>query len=156
MSSKIRTIVTFRSSAFNTNDPKDYFINPCCFGDDVANWLIGELRKLGVKTDDQPGQEDFGWYLNLSVAEVSHTFVMLFRPDDGNGQGAWIGWLERNRNFIGSVFGARSRGIDPVAAETLHRVLVSSSLVRDVRWHFPREFNRGLEEPGAASPSLPT
>ena len=40
----MRTLVTFRSSAFNTTQPKDYFINPGCFGDDVAKWLMGELR----------------------------------------------------------------------------------------------------------------
>lgn len=39
----------------------------CCFGDDVAKWLIGELRKLGMKAGEKPHQEDFGWY-------VAHTF----------------------------------------------------------------------------------
>jgi hypothetical protein len=45
MDSEIKTAVTFESTAFNMAEPRDYFINPCCFGDDVAIWLIGELRK---------------------------------------------------------------------------------------------------------------
>jgi hypothetical protein len=34
MNTQIRTVVTFNSSAFNTTQPKSYFINDCCFGDD--------------------------------------------------------------------------------------------------------------------------
>jgi hypothetical protein len=62
MNPKTRTVVTFESMAFNMAEPKDYFINPRCFRDDVAKWLINELRKQAVKTDEQPGQEDFGSY----------------------------------------------------------------------------------------------
>jgi len=36
MRNEIRTIVSFNSAAFNMTEPKRYFINPCCFGDDVA------------------------------------------------------------------------------------------------------------------------
>src|SRR5580700_9256202 len=47
MDSRVRTVVTFESTAFNLAEPKNCFINPCCFGDDLAKWLIGELRKHG-------------------------------------------------------------------------------------------------------------
>ena len=80
MDSEIKTVVTFESTAFNMAEPKDYFTNPCCFGDDVAVWLIGELRKQGLTTDEKPGQEDFGWYLNFKVTETSHTLVIGHRP----------------------------------------------------------------------------
>ena len=43
MEQEARAVVTFGSAAFNMAEPKDYFINPCCFGDDVANWLIGKV-----------------------------------------------------------------------------------------------------------------
>jgi hypothetical protein len=42
MDPKIKTVVAFESTAFNMAEPKDYFINPCCFGDDVATWLAAE------------------------------------------------------------------------------------------------------------------
>lgn len=67
MKSEIRTVVTFESTAFNMTEPRNYFINPCCFGDDVAEWLIRELSKQGMGTDEKPGQEDFGWYLNFEA-----------------------------------------------------------------------------------------
>ncbi len=122
----------------------------------MANWLLGELRKLGVKTDEQPGQEDFGWYLDFYVADIGHTCVILYRPGVDNDKGTWIGWLERKRGFIGSVLGTRSRGIDSLAAEMLHTVVARSSQIRDVRWHFQRDFDRGLEERGALEPCTPS
>jgi len=36
----VRRNVIFQSTAFNTSQPKDYFINDCCYGDDVARWLM--------------------------------------------------------------------------------------------------------------------
>jgi hypothetical protein len=155
MDSEIRTLVTFESTAFNMAEPKDYFINPCCFGDDVAKWLIGELRKQGWETDEEPGQEDFGWYLNFAVAGTGHTFVIGHRPTGENEAGTWIGWLERSRGFIGSLLGGRKRGIQPSAAEAIHRIVSSSPLIRDVRWHFQSDFDKGHEERGASSPQTP-
>src|SRR5277367_3377963 len=117
MDSKTRTVVTFESTAFNMTEPKEYFINPCCFGDDVAEWLIGELRKQGLKTDEKPDQEDFGWYLDFEeVTGIGHTFLIGHRPTGETEAGTWIGWLERSRGFIGSILGGRNRRIQPLAA----------------------------------------
>jgi hypothetical protein len=136
-------------------EPKDYFINPSCLGDDVANWLLGELRKQGLKAAEKPGQEDFGWYLNFEVRSIGHTFVIGHRPTGKTEAGTWIGWLERSRGFIGSLFGGRKRGIEPSAIEAIQRILSSSALIREVRWHRQRDFDRGHEE-GGGSPPLAT
>jgi hypothetical protein len=154
MGSEIRSIVTFESTAFNLAEPRDYFINPCCFGDDVAKWLIGELRKQGVSTDEKPGQEDFGWYLNFEETGTGHTFVIGHRPSAKTEEGTWIGWLERSRGFISSLLGGRKWGIQPSAAATIHKILVDSPLISDVRWHFQRDFDKGFEERGASSPQI--
>ncbi|HEX4542434.1 MAG TPA: hypothetical protein VH114_04635 [Candidatus Acidoferrum sp.] len=151
MDSELRTVVTFESSAFNMLEPKDYFINPCCFGGDVAKWLINELRKLGVETDEEPGQEDFGWYLDFEVTGTIHTFVIGHRPTGESEAGTWIGWIERSRGFIGSILGRRKRGIQRSATEAIHRILSSSPLIRDVRWHFQRNFDNAPEEREASS-----
>lgn len=155
MESEIRTVVTFESTAFNMTRARDHFINPCCFGDDVAEWLIQELRKQGMVTDEKPGQEDFGWYLNFETAGVAHTFVVGHRPNGETGAGTWIGWLERKRSLIGSILGGRRRGIQASAAQAIHQILTGSLVVRDVRWHFQRDFDSGIE-PGASSPQTLT
>jgi len=152
MQSPLRTVVTFESAAFNMTEPKDYFINPCCFGDDVAEWLINELRKLGMKADEKPGQEDFGWYLDFEVAGIGHTFVVGCRPATETEAGTWIGWLERKHGFVGSLLGGRKRGIQPSAAEAIHRILIGSPQIRDVRWHYSQDFDKGDEDRGAPSP----
>jgi hypothetical protein len=155
MDSDIRTVVTFESTIFNTTEPKEYFINPGCFGDDVANWLISELRKQGLRTDEKPDQEDFGWYLNFTITRLGHTFAIGYRPTGESEQGTWIGWVERNRGFIRSLFGGRKRGIHASAVEAIHNILSSSSQIQDVRWHFQHDFDKGLEERGALSPQSP-
>jgi hypothetical protein len=141
MHSQVRTVVTFESTAFNMAEPKDYFINPCCFGDDLAKWLIDELRKQGFETDDEPGQEDFGWYLNFETAEIAHTFVIGHRPTSESEAGTWFGVIERNRVLF------RRRGVQPSAVDAIHRILSTSPLIQDVRWHFKLDFDKGAPSP---------
>jgi len=150
----MRTVVTFQSTSFNTTEPKPYFINPCCFGDDLARWLIGQLRGRGVDTDEKPGQEDFGWYLDFQIAGVRSTFVVGFGfpPLDASADGTWIGWIERSRGFLGSVLGRRNRYIDPSAVELMHTILSTSPNFRDVRWHSRRDFDKGNWAVGSPTP----
>jgi len=154
MESEIRTVVTFESTVFNMTNPRDYFINPSCFGDDVAEWIIRELRKQGIRTDEKPGQEDFGWYLNFDAAGIGHTFVIGHRPKGEMEEGTWIGWLERKRGLMASILGGRRRGIQASAAQAIHQILTGSPVVRDVRWHFQRDFDSAIEC-GAVSPLTP-
>jgi hypothetical protein len=155
MESELKTVVTFESAAFNMAEPKDYFINPCCFGDDVAKWLIVELRKLGVEADEKPGREDFGWYLNFRLKGTEHTFIIGHRPTGDSEAGTWIGWLERSSGLIGSLLGGRKRGIQSAAVDIIDGILLSSPLIRDVRWHSQRDFDKGIEDRGAPSTRSP-
>jgi len=123
-------------------EPRAYFINASCFGDDVARWLIGELKKQGMKTEENPGQEDFGWYLNFEVTGSAYTFVIGHRPANKSDAGVWVGWLERKRGFIASIIGGRQRGIEPAASEVIDKILSNSPLIRDVHWQFRRDFDK--------------
>ena len=152
MSMQIKTLVTFESSAFNASEAKDYFVNPECFGDDLARWLIAQLRARGVETDLEPGQEDFGWYFNLVVPEGAHCFVIGYRPGDGKEEGNWIGWLERKRGLAGSLLGLRNRGSSRAAVEAIHGVLANAIEIRNVRWHVKKDFDQGREELGSERP----
>lgn len=152
MDSQIRTVATFHSSAFNTSEPKSYFINDCCFGDDLAKWLIGELRSHGLSVSEEPGQEDFGWYLNFQTDSAGSTFVISFRPDDEQKGKTWVGIIERNCGFLASLLGGRSRRIDPAAIVAIHKILSGSPKIDELRWHFRRDFDQAREELGAASP----
>ena len=155
MDTTVKTVVTFKSSVFNMSEPKEYFINPCCFGDDVARWLAEQLRSKGYQAAEVPGQEDFGWYFRFTKSGIEHCLVIGHRPGDNNEEGLWIGWLERSRGFLASLVGARKRGIQPAAARAIHEILSGSPQIRDVRWHFGRDFDSGREDTGTPEPSSP-
>jgi hypothetical protein len=123
----------FRSGAFNTTEPRDYFINPCCFGDDAARWLIAELRKRGVATDEEPGQEDFGWYFGFEAAGVRYLAILGFRPDEEDGgEGEWLCTFERDAGILASMFGKR-RDVGPEAAEAMRQAFNDSTVITSVR-----------------------
>ena len=147
-----RTVFTFTSAAFNTTEPKDYCINPGCFGEDLANWLIQELRARGIQTDDEPGQEDFGWYFNFTLDGAEYSFVLGYRPGDEDTAGSWIGWLERNCGLLVSLLGGRNRGSPRPAAELIHSVFTSSEQVRAERWHYRADFDAGREDRSRTEP----
>lgn len=158
MNAIMRTFVTFESSAFNVTEPRDYFINPCCYGDDLAKWLIARLRAHGIAADAEPGQEDSGWYLLFDVPEGRHCCMLGYRPADGADPGAWIGFVERHRGFIGSILGRRNHGIAASATAAIHAALTAAVAgadakeIRNVRWHLKSDFESCLEERGTPEP----
>lgn len=131
-SNKQTTILAFQSTAFNTTTKKDYFINPNCFGDDVARWLIAELRINGYDADETPGQEDFGWYVRFEIRGAKHDVVIGYRPNSHNGCDEWICWIERTAGLVGSLFGKRQQ-IAPEAVEAIRRILSVSPQIRELR-----------------------
>jgi hypothetical protein len=148
----VRRFVTFSSDAFNTSEPKDYFINPNCFGDDVARWLMRELNDRGTRTVDQPGQEDFGWYFTFWVGSKAYDFVVGYRPGEGSGEDAWIGWVERKAGLVASILGARRRGIEPAALEAVHDAMSNSPEIGGIRWHYEGDFEASREDRGTVTP----
>jgi len=54
--------ILFETDRFNVSEVKEHFINPCCFGEDLAAWLRQALTEKEITTC-APGQEDWGWYL---------------------------------------------------------------------------------------------
>jgi len=133
----MKTEVHFRSTAFNCTEPKDYFINDCCFGDDVVRWLIQQLRAQGIQTDDEPDQEDFGWYLTFHVGGTEHCFIISFQPNDPATGDQWLGWLERQSGLLGSLFGGLKRGILPEAIQAIDTALKASPDIQRITWHEP-------------------
>ena len=150
--SEIRTVGTFQTPAFNMTERRDYFINDGCYGDDVSRWLIEQFRFRGIQVDAEPGQEDFGWYFGFYVGDTDYQFVMSHRPAGGSEPGVWIGWLERKAGLIGSMLGARRRGLKSDGVNTLQSVLSTLPEVSDIRWHRRQDFDAGKEDLGHAQP----
>lgn len=147
-----RTIVTFRSAAFNTTEEKESFINPGNFGDDLALWMMEALRARGIVVEGEPGQEDFGWFFTFEAGGVEHDFVLGHRDDT---EGDWIGWVERRAGLLASLFGGRGRGILPEAVRAIHEALAASDAIRDVRWHTREDMDARNETAARQTPFDP-
>jgi len=130
----MKTQFRFRCTAFNCTEPKDYFINDGCFGDDVAEWLMVRLRSNGIQTGDKPHQEDFGWYFTFHADGNEHCVVISFQPNNPPTGDRWLGWIERHRSFFGSILGGRDRGISEKAVSAVDTVLKSSPDIHDLAW----------------------
>jgi hypothetical protein len=152
MSSNIRTVVTFESPAFNTTEQREYFINECCYGDDLAHALMEQLQSRGYQADSEPGQEDFGWYFGFRAGDMDYNFVIGHRPADVNDPPVWIGWVERKVGLIGTIFGGRNRGIQPAALSAIHAAISGLTQVQNIRWHSKEDFDAGREKLGSTTP----
>jgi hypothetical protein len=55
--------ITIETDLFAHRQVKTHFINPCCFGEDFAQWLKDELAPLAHEgfTFSDSIQEDYGW-----------------------------------------------------------------------------------------------
>lgn len=155
-----KTLVTFSSRAFNCSEPRPHFINPCCYGDDLAWWFAGRLRSRGFEVIGEPGQEDFGWFLGFRVGDAEHNLVMAYRPGDDEvdedlrpvddpalrGSGDWLVSIERSRGLLESLFRKRRVGIKPEAILAVHEALTDTLDITNVTWHRPRQFDQGDEQ----------
>lgn len=144
----MKTLVTFKSSQFNTSKPQDYFINQGCFGDDVAKSIIKQLKAKGTKVDEEPDQEDFGWYFNFELPEGKYCFVIGLRKDDST----WVGWVEKKRGLIASVFLGRKKGISQEATKLINEAITKLPAISNVSWHERSDFDKGIENLGTMNP----
>lgn len=147
----MRTVVTFRTARFNTTKTLENFINPCCYGEDLCNWLIDGLTEAGFECAE-PDQEDFGWYFNFETPDGQYCFVCGARSEDGEEPPVWIGWVERNSGVVASLFGARNKNIAASATGAIHALLAASPDISEIRWHEKYDFDAGDEESGADTP----
>jgi hypothetical protein len=134
----MKTVAVFESTAFNHSEPQEYFINPCCFGDDLAKWLMGELAQRGVRVDDEPGQEDFGWYFEYSVNEERYCLVI-----SSDGEGEWYLVLERACGMLASLFGGRHRNVGSGGLDVVREILEQLDKVENLRWLPWKQFRQG-------------
>jgi hypothetical protein len=148
----LKAVVTFRSTAFNRSVPKSTFVNPECFGDDLAAWLISQLQARGLAVQEEPGAEDFGWYVRFHCDGKPYCVVVGYRPADGAGLGDWVLWLERDAGFLGSLLGRRNHGIRHEATQLLHEILSGADEIQNLRWHTKRDFDAGREEHASVTP----
>jgi hypothetical protein len=95
----------FRTNRFNLSSVHPHFINPCCFGEDLAAWLRGKLSERGIAAS-QPFQEDWGWELPTDFAGNSYYLGMSGNSGDGaTDNGEWRIIIEKRRSIWDRITG---------------------------------------------------
>src|SRR5438876_11436835 len=99
--------ILFKTGRFNLSKVGDHFINPCCFGEDVARWLRQELTEKKIETRE-PYQEDWGWELPTKSGDQSY-FLCMSGSSDGStanpDEGKWGIIVEKIRSIWQHVNG---------------------------------------------------
>lgn len=93
--------ILFETNRFNLSDQKPHFINPSCFGEDLAHWLAGQLRRRGAACT-APDQEDWGWYFDANFDNQRYLVGVCGNSGELQADlnhGEWHVMLEKYRTF---------------------------------------------------------
>ena len=83
--------ILFKTDRFNLSKVGQHFINPCCFGEDLAAWLRLKLIERSIEVRE-PYQEDWGWELPARNGSDSHYLCMSGNSDESSknkDEGEW-------------------------------------------------------------------
>lgn len=126
--------ILFRSSRFNLSKVEEHFINPCCFGEDVAAWLIPKLAVKDIETA-KPYQEDWGWEIPARCGEDSY-FVCISGNADDSGtlkdEGQWRIMVVKRRSIWERLTGKGETAADDPLTRAIEEILVKEPTVTDV------------------------
>jgi len=141
-----QTVVTFRSSSFNSQELQKYYINPENYGDDLARWLAEKLEKKDVqiqiqKDKDFPRQEDFGWFFDCDIGVDTFCIIISHHYDNDNFE--WVVGIERKCGLVKSLFGGRTKNIKFQVPQAIHDILSSAYIITHIRWYQQKDFEQG-------------
>ena len=102
----MHTDLLFESDRFNLSEVKPHFINPICFGEDVAAWLRSKLIERGIATI-APDQEDWGWYIEAAFNQSNYFLGIGGNAEESGSdpnQGEWRIMVEKKRSLADKLF----------------------------------------------------
>jgi hypothetical protein len=130
------TSFLFRTSRFNLSKVGAHFINPCCFGEDLAAWLAEKLTERGIEAG-QPYQEDWGWEFRATTSTGSiYYFGMGGIPDEtcpGENSGEWRVFIEKKRSLWQLLTGSGKISVHDPMLTIVEEVLKSQPDFEDIR-----------------------
>ena len=104
----MRDAITVESDMFEHRQVAPHFINPCCFGEDFAAWLKGELSSLVADgfTFSEAIQEDYGWGFWAAQGRDRFWIALSYVGDGPQEEPAqWVVSIDTIRSLIGRLFG---------------------------------------------------
>jgi hypothetical protein len=128
--------ILFDTDRFNLSVTKEHFINPCCFGEDLAAWLRSKLVENSIPTLD-PGQEDRGWYIESTLGDASYFIGVGGAANESAAnpnEGEWRIMVEKHRSIWDKLKGKnKTSRSDPIFA-IIREILKRESDFKNVRY----------------------
>jgi hypothetical protein len=130
--------ILFETDRFNLSEVEDHFINPCCFGEDLAQWLREKLTEKGA-IPGALGQEDWGWYLFVEQGSERYFVGVGGNPTEGaaaRNEGEWRIMVERKRSLWDKLRGRNLiTDADPIFA-MIEDILREQADIRNISREF--------------------
>jgi hypothetical protein len=130
--------ILFETDRFNVSEVGKHFINPCCFGEDLAQWLRQQLTRKGVSAG-APYQEDWGWEMLAQQGSRGYFLGVggcLRDGAVGKNDGEWRIMVEKKRS-IGDKLRRRNKMVEPEPIVAIvENVLREQANVRNLRREF--------------------
>jgi hypothetical protein len=126
--------ILFKTSRFNMSKIGGHFINPCCFGEDLAAWLRIKLADNGVEVGP-PGQEDWGWYLQAKYDGNAYFLGMSGKAEENPtnvNDGEWRIIIKKNLSIWRRLSGMGKIATDDAMLTLVEQILRSESDFRNV------------------------
>ncbi len=130
--------ILFSTDRFNLSEVGAHFINPCCFGEDLAAWLRNKLIERRVETRE-PYQEDWGWELQVKYGDQSYYLCMSGNADGSAANlnnGEWGIIVEKKRSISQRITGGGKIAKDDRMVCLLNEILTGEATFRDVHFEY--------------------
>jgi hypothetical protein len=130
-----RIDILFKTARFNLSEVKPHFINPCCFGEDLATWLGKRLSEDGVSVALPAGQEDWGWYVYVSIQDGKYFLGIGGNAEDGDSRdyGEWRIMVEKRRSILDRLSGKNVLSGEDAIVRLIENILRGESDFRELR-----------------------
>ncbi|HXQ27077.1 MAG TPA: hypothetical protein VN822_11760 [Candidatus Acidoferrales bacterium] len=124
----------FRTGRFNLSKVHEHFINPCCFGEDLAAWLRSRLAERDIHASE-PGQEDWGWYLDVKHGNDLYYLCVGGNSDGGvnRDEGEWRIIVEKSRSIWDRMTGKGKITENDPMLDVVRKILQDQADFRDLR-----------------------
>lgn len=133
----MNTHVTFVTDAFEMETPKENFINPCCFGEDCANWLASRLEE-GFEVN-KIFQEDWGWCFFVKI-NLCNFWIGIGLVDE---EKIWLVFSESGLGRIKKWLGYTDSSEQQQLSIAIDEALKTTSHIRDIKWYTKENFMGG-------------
>jgi hypothetical protein len=127
--------IACKTARFNLSKMGELFINPCCFGEDFADWLRIKLTERNVQVR-LPYQEDWGWELPAIVGSDSYYLGMSGNADGFNeieDEGEWNIIIEKKCSIRQRLSGKGKIAANDKIVLILEEILCAEPTIRDVQ-----------------------